>query len=101
MESTLIIGLLLGAIVAAELLGPMSIEAAWLRVLLIAVGGIVGALALRFFFGPAVIVLSALAGGVMVGDGVTQLWAGAPQWLCCGSFSPPSPSRAVFTSGTC
>jgi len=79
--AVLIIGFLLGAIIVAGLVGPLGIDAVWLRLILIIVGGALGTLALRYFFDIAVIALSALAGGVLVGDGLVELWAGAPQFL--------------------
>ncbi len=83
--TVMVIGFLLGAVVAAELLNPLGITAEsaaeWLRLVIIVVGGLVSTFALRYFFGVAAIVLSALAGGILVGDGVPLLWTGAPDWI--------------------
>jgi hypothetical protein len=92
----LAVGFLLGAIIAAELLNPLGITAEWLRLLIIVGGGLLGGLALRYFFSAAVIILSALAGGVLVGDGVTQLWAGAPDFLLWVLFAVVAIVGAVY-----
>lgn len=45
------------------------------------VGGAIGLAVLRWAFAPAIIVISALAGGALVAEGLPGLWTTIPPWL--------------------
>lgn len=45
------------------------------------VGGAIGLALLRWMFAPAIIVISALAGGALVAEGLPGLWETIPTWL--------------------
>lgn len=93
----MVIGFLLGAIIASELLAALTpAMASWLRVIIIVGGGILGWLALRYFFAPAVIIMSAVAGGVLVEDGLARLWTTAPEFLLWIVFAAVAIAGGVY-----
>jgi hypothetical protein len=93
----MVIGFLLGAIIASELIMALTpAMASWLRLIIIVGGGILGWLALRYFFGPAVIIMSAIAGGILVEDGLSRLWTTAPEWLLWVVFAAVAIAGGIY-----